>query len=439
MNFSLLRQIAAELGFGLVAIALIFIYYPNIPLWSDIYQGVVNTPVIYAALILCAAVAAVFQLSTIKDFLTTTYAKWCLLVLIVYAANYLRLMFFKFPDDDLVVAIDRFQYFLMAPTIGYLVYRTRKDVFYSLVKALAILAPMLVIVDFLYPDLMRSGQEEDLKKFTERSRVSGTWFNANAAGEAIVLSLLLARNAFSRWALALVFTLAGMAMIFTGSRSGMAILAVVGAYLLFQRRLPMVYLGVPIALVIFFSTFLVYIEDIAVYFGRDSGIADTLNRLEYFSGDVEEDESSASRRDAVTFAFKNSLEHPIIGHGIRYVDKVWNVGPHNLVASLAYLYGLTGLLMWLGLCYVLYMHRTTKRWMNPELVVFVWYSMFTHNLLESNYWFIFLALTVYHRITPTIKKRGSSSGGGGLFSRFNRSRSSVSDGRRRKRRQSMRW
>ena len=425
-----------------LAAALMLVFYINMPLWRDEYFGTRDTPLFYIALVISAGLVASFNMRNAVAFLSTPFAQWCIAAMVVYSINYARLLYLESPTDDINESYDRVQFSLLAPCIGYLVYRIKKRVFIPFLKLVAVIVPLLLIADFLFPDFLRSGLEEEIDRLTSKSRVVGTWNNPNAAAEAIVLGVILARDLYSRFAMAVVYSIAGIALIFTASRSGIVIFAMLGIYLLFKRRLPLFYILVPVLTVVFFPNFLALVEDIASIIGRDRNIGNTINRLEFLSGaSAELDDSSIARSEAFTFSLVAAMQHPFIGHGIEYWDPVSGAGPHNLIASWFHLYGVGGVLLWLGMVVVLYKAYTQPRWLNPALIVFVWYSFFTHNLMENNFWFIFLAISVYwklddHALSGTTRSRGFKK----FDFNFRRGSSSSKSRRKRKRTgQSMRW
>jgi len=378
----------------IAAVFLPFIYYLNIPLWLDFYNETVNAPKYYALILFCAAAFAVLKPSSVKDFLKTNYAKWCIAILVMYALNFARVYLLEFPDDEVTFEYNKFQLFLMAPAFAFIIFSVDSSFFRQLLVLLAIVAPCLLIFDFLNPGILQPFDPDQLGKDDE-ARVAGTWLNSNLGAEAVLLSLVLIRNHVTRLPMAIIFTLATFAIVATGSRAGMGGIVLVGLFFLIRRKLPIYYLIVPILVVFSYPTIIDMVEDTAKNSGRGSGVSDLRNRLEFFTGESEQDESTAHRTGLIGLTFTAALSKPLIGHGTEYIDLVWNVGPHNMPLALFYTYGIGGLLAWLALAIVLFKHSSKDRWFQPVFFLYVWFSFFTHNMYSGHFWYIFLAFSMY--------------------------------------------
>jgi len=166
--------------------------------------------------------------------------------------------------------------------------------------------------------------------------------------------------------------------------------------LLINGRLPKLYSIIPMALIFSISTLTLQVEELAENIGRNQGIEDLTNRLSYFSDDIDEDFSEVARTDSALFGLQAALEKPILGHGVHYRDPIYGVGPHNLVVELFHDYGISGLLLWISLAIILFRSLDTRSiTFKVGFLLFTWFSMFNHNLLEYQWWYIFLGITIY--------------------------------------------
>lgn len=394
---SAIKESAVVVGNIVVAFAIVLILYTNFSYWYDSFQkSVVISPLVFQAFIACAMLYAILAPLRFVSYLKTRFAIWCLFVLFMLIANIIRMKYTHAAISDMDTAISSMQLFILAPAIGYLVYSIPKSYFKAPLVIMLIIAPCILIYDFINPGLLHPYGEQT--NSASSARISGLWRNPNIAAEAVVLLLLLVRNHVRPSFLVFLFAIAGIAVFLTVSRSGIVAYLLIFLYLFMSRRLPVWSAAIPIVFVVFLQSFFVFFEDIATEYGRDGGLEDVAQRIDFLSGEgeSEEDFSTESRKDVVIYALAASWENPFFGNGVRYSDPVHNVGPHNMVVDWLYQYGIVGVLLWLSLVYILYKSTDDKWYLKGAVFAFIWFSFFSHNILESNYWFIFFSVCVYH-------------------------------------------
>lgn len=392
-----IRLVISWIGFWLLPTAILFIYFLNLPLWLDRVNDTSFAPLTYALIPAAAALFAIFYRFEIIPYLKTPYFWWCFALIAIAGVNYLRLVWLEYPSSDVSVAMDQVERFILLPCYAFLAFLIPKKNFKILLPLLGLVVPGVIVVEFFTPDLFVSDKNDPNKV-----RIQGFWGNPNAAAEAILLSVLLAATSARRALLSIITTVAIIALAFTGSRAGMAMGIILVGILLISGRLPRLFILLPLAIALSFSALIVQVENLAEDSGRGRGVEDLVNRISIFSGESEKDFSEQARGDAAYFGAITALEKPILGHGVQYRDLVYGVGPHNLVVELAHEYGILGLIIWLALAYILFKNLSggVNRF-KPSLLLFVWFSMFNHNLLEYQWWYIFLAITMYQSNSNT--------------------------------------
>lgn len=394
-----MNSVSIRLAFihSLVAPALVLLFLSNISIWYDTYQkDVITGPSFLAAALAGGLGYLLLDCSRGFNFLKRNrYAYWCLAVLVIYALNWARLSATGAPGDHLKIATDAIQYFLLAPAFAVMLYYIPFSYLKLSLALLVLLAPIVLIFDFVSPETLHPyGIATNIET---GARVSGFWLNPNAAAEAVILILILAGSFLKKNILALAYTLASIAVLLTASRAGMIGIVVVGLMLLASGKLSRWIMLLPILTVAFYSNILTFYENTAETVGREQGVDEVLSRIDFVTGKGEGDGSSEDRLQIAKNAFTLSLDQPVLGHGIRYIDPESDVGPHNMLIDWFYQYGIFGVMLWLALLLLLYGTFDGPVYRNLGLFAFAWFTAFTHNMFESNVWFVFIGIMLIQR------------------------------------------
>jgi len=365
------------------------------PLWLDTRFGTRNAPEFYLALFVFAALLILKNPYDSLSYLKNQYFIWCLVLIFMFAANLLRLKYGDYSIGSYDIELNRLQIFLMAPVIGFIITRLEFKYLKPFFLFLPVICTTIILFDFLNPGAVNYIHEIKIT-IGEGTRVAGPWRNANIAGEATVLALIVCGILFKRpnYLLATIYLYAGLAMIVTGSRAGLIGYLLVGIFLLITRRLPLVTIIIPIYVALNIAQLLDQVEIAAADAGRELGIKNLRDRLEFVTGTKDlDDASSESRTELFQNSLKESFDKPIFGHAVNYQDIKSNSGTHNMATSFFYTYGIFGLAMWLWLAFSL-LSKTKKRRLDciAASIAFIWFSMFTHNMLANVFWLIFFAL-----------------------------------------------
>ena len=410
----------------LIAAALVLGYFTNIPLWIDARTGAGITPTLYIAIILAPLPFVLRERTSIVTFFAHPYVWWGAFMFLLHSLGYIRSEYFVGSIEDVAVQIDRFRNFLLAPAFAYLVYAISQTTYRPFLLILIVVGPLMVLYGFIDPGFFAEGR--DAKTITA-GRSGGPWFNSNIAAEALLLALLMARKSAPKVLFVAAFVLAGAAIITTGSRAGMLGWLALGAVFIANKELPKAFLATPLLLIVFYSSILIFVEDIVTSIPEQAaGAENLLARLEFLSGDVSADEGGGDERGSLLInALTESMERPILGHGYDFADSQvqTGAGSHNMLAQLWYIHGVLGIIAWLSLAYILWRYGAARRWINPPLFMFLWFTLFNHNLIEHNIWFIFFAFTFFDKV----KSPQASS-----LARKNVAKVSIEKGPKRKRR-----
>ena len=217
----------------------------------------------------------------------------------------------------------RIQYAVLAVLLGYACSITRTTSYERIFPFLAVLIPITVIVDFLQPGVFYSLGTEG----TVLGRAAATFINANKAGEAMLLTFLLAIPVLRPRYRALLLLLVGVGVILTFSRGAILGWMLLWLSLLLWKAVPKYTLVVPLvalgALPLLLGSFESYLE------GRrdlSAGVTNLLARLEFFQDRVLDDGSALARVQVLEAGLDLFLENPIFGAGAGATD-LWWLGP----------------------------------------------------------------------------------------------------------------
>ena len=286
----------------------------------------------------------------------------------------------------------RIQYAVLAVLLGFACSITRTTSYERIFPFLAVLIPTTVIVDFLHPGVFYPLGTEG----TVPGRAAATFFNPNKAGEAMLLTFLLAIPVLRPRYRALLLFLVGAGVILTFARAAILGWMLLWLFLLLRKAVPKYTLAVPLvalgALPLLLGSFESYLE------GREdlsAGLDNLLGRLEFFQDQVLDDDSALERAQVLEAGLDLFLENPIFGAGAGATD-LWSlrVSTHNQPVMLAAEYGVFGIALWVSLAVILWkgQYFQDKTFQLTAVTGFVFLSMFTHNMFDYLYWLLTFAL-----------------------------------------------
>jgi O-antigen ligase len=113
-----------------------------------------------------------------------------------------------------------------------------------------------------------------------------------------------------------------------------------------------------------------------------------------------EDDSARQRSNVLRDGIELFLKNPLTGSGAGVTEggqpRLWphQVSTHNQLAAFGAEYGIVGIAMWVWLLTILvrgryFLDRTLQ---TAAILLFVWMTFFTHNMLDFPYWLLFFSL-----------------------------------------------
>ena len=270
------------------------------------------------------------------------------------------------------------QYAVLAVLLGFACSMIRTTSYERIFPFLAVIIPAMVIVDFLNPGMFYSSGSEG----TVLGRAAATFINPNKAGEAMLLTFLLAIPVLRPRYRALLLLLVGAGVILTFSRAAILGWMLLWLLLVLRKAVPKYTLAVPL-MAIGCSTLVAGqlrelsragVEDLA------EGLGNILARLEFFQDQALDDDSALERAGVFEAGLDLFLENPIFGAGAGATDLwSWRGSTHNQLVMLAAEYGVFGIALWVSLAVILWKGKyfQDKTYQLTVVVGFVFFSMFT--------------------------------------------------------------
>ena len=295
------------------------------------------------------------------------------------------------------------QYAVLCALLGAALSAIKPRYYTFLFPLLSFTLSSLVIFDFLNPGALYSYDIQGAGAVPGRG--AGTFINPNRAGEAIVITLLISVCFFSGRVLVFLLSICGIALLFTFSRSAIIAWLLIFGTALCTKKLPCnryvvvagVFCVVPVVLAML-SSYVQGSGELTV-----DASANILERLGFFRDFSLTDDSARERAALLRAGIQTFLEYPFWGAGGAYTF-VWTYGAstHNQVVMLCAEYGIFGLALWVWLIIILWngSYLGEKEYHLSFVIIFVYFSMFSHNLFDSLYSLLAFALISQKRNHP---------------------------------------
>jgi hypothetical protein len=314
--------------------------------------------------------------------------------------NFIHLVFVENgSNEQLSLILTRIQYFILSLIIFFALTQVSPIYIGRLLVSIAILLVLLQGADFLFSWLIVPIGTEGMIP----GRAGSTFINPNKVSEVIVLLGVLGMAAIQpRWRfLFLVFLLVGV--FFSFSRSGLIaifIVALLGFY--FRLYSSSSYL---LALLLIFSGFVGFsiIIDFVLSDIDAAAYNNILNRLMFSSTHDVSDSSTEVRFHALMDGFNLFLSSPVFGAGAGYTS-FWgylDVSTHNQNVLILSEYGLVGYALFVGLIALgwrggsYFFGVDMPKGRRLLLVVFLFYTIFTHNMFDDLYWMLSIFILLF--------------------------------------------
>jgi O-antigen ligase len=372
-------------------VVVLCLVYLEIPFYINTLNESLLPRYFYYAFFVALAPLLLLRFRLLMSYLISPFSLWAFVLIMLGTAH---LMVALADGDqsraDLIGAT--IEYAVLAVLLGFACSITRTTSYERIFPLLAVLIPTTVIVDFLHPGVFYPLGSEG----TVPGRAAATFLNSNKAGEAMLLTFLLAIPVLRPKYRAVLLLLVGAGVILTFSRAAILGWMLLWLFLVVRKGVPKYTLAVPLvalgALPLLLGSFESYLggrEDLSAY------LDDLLGRLDFFRDQVLDDDSALERAQVLTAGLELFLEHPIFGAGA-YVTQLWSlpVSVHNQLVLLGAEYGVFGIALWVWLAVILWkgQYFQDKTFNLTAVTGFVFLSIFTHNMFDFTYWLMTFAL-----------------------------------------------
>jgi O-Antigen ligase len=296
--------------------------------------------------------------------------------------------------------ITNLQFVMLAALLGIAFSAIPKAHYSIYFPLLNIAIACLVIYDFLNPGALYS---YDLPTAVP-GRGAGPFVNPNRAGEALIITALLSACLLRGWHLLSLLLLCGTAVMLTFSRGGMMAWFLLFSFAVYTRKVPRYSLGVVAILI---PAILAVVSGYVLSSGAlaDNYTANIFARLDFFGDFSLSDDSARERADVLRGGIETFTKYPFFGAGAGHTF-FWEyiASTHNEAVKLCAEYGVFGLAFWIWLAVILARgnYLGDKSAQLCFVPLFMFFSMFSHNLLDSMHTLLTFALV--SQKVPTLKK-----------------------------------
>jgi hypothetical protein len=379
-----------------VVLALILIcLYLNLPVYIFKLQNGLLPKYFYYGLVLLLAPMLFTRMRKISTYMTSPFVLWTMALL---ALQLLHLMSSSYALEHRInqLILTRVQNFIMVIIIGYAFSIIRASAYQWTFVLLAVVAPCVVTVDFLFPGTLYPMELEG----AVIGRAGGTFINPNDASASLLLIFLLACPVVPKKYRLPLLLLCGVGVLVTFSRAAMMTWALLWIYLLVRRRIPavgaMIMLAM-IALPMAMGSMNSYLNTRSEFAGSIDNIE---QRLAFFSNKRIDDESGQARMEVMEAGWETFLRNPVTGIGAGEtsvgVTERWPypVNTHNQLMALAAEYGVVGIILWCWLALMLLRGRFFEDYAMQiaAVLMFIFMTFFTHNMFDFPFWLITFSL-----------------------------------------------
>jgi O-antigen ligase len=380
---------------GLVLPVILVCTYLHLPVFAYTLDKGLLPKFFYVGFIVLLFPLLLARLNAFVAYMTSPFVLWAGALLL------LNLMHLVSNDDSINARSEalvefRMQAVALVILLGFAFTQMRSSGWERAFVLLAVLLPVLVTTDFLYPGLLYPVDTPG----AVQGRAAGTFINPTIAGEAILLAFLLACPLVSRPYRTPLILLAGIGVLLTFTRAAMLSWIIIWVFLIVRRRLP-AFGAITAAVIITLPLLMGGLES---YISKRSDFTDALDNIQHrllFFSEARFDDDSAKERETVLRAgWEAFASNPLTGAGAGVTDggvsRLWThtASTHNQLIGLAAEYGIAGVVMWLWLLTMLVRGRyfRDRTMQTAVILLFCVMTFFTHNMFDFPYWLLTFAL-----------------------------------------------
>jgi O-antigen ligase len=380
---------------GLVLPAILMCIYLHLPVFAYTLDKGLLPKFFYVGFIFLLLPVLLTRINAFLAYLTSPFVLWAGALLV------LNLLHLASNDASINARSEalvsfRMQAIAMVILLAFAFTQMRSSGWERAFVLLAVLLPVLVITDFLYPGLLYPADTPG----AVQGRAAGTFINPTIAGEAILLVFLMACPLVARCYRTPLILLAGIGVLLTFTRAAMLSWIVIWIFLMMRRRLPAFSAIAALAVIALPLT----MGGLESYISKRSDFTDALDNIQHrllFFSEARLDDDSARQREVVLRAgWEAFANNPLTGAGAGVTDggasRLWThtASTHNQLIALAAEYGIAGIVMWLWLLAMLVRGRyfEDRVMQSAVILLFCMMSFFTHNMFDFPYWLLSVAL-----------------------------------------------
>lgn len=387
--------------------------FTNLPIYLYVLDASLLPKFMYFGIVFLILPLLLVHYRDLGSYLASPFALWAILLLalnLIHLAGHPGLV--ELGGIELIdtqgearrsMISTRAQYIAFVLFLGFVAHTSATRSYLAALVPVAILLPCAVMLDFTSPGLLYPLDTSG----AVFGRAGAMFINPNLAGEAILLSFLLACAMIGAPGRVPLFLLAGAGALATFSRATILAWMLILLILVYRKTLPksaMIATAVALALVlVYLGSFETYLHSRQEFDGASNNI---LARLDFFSSYSFDDDSSEERASVISAGWELFLQNPIFGAGAG-ATHFWSHrgSTHNQLLLLAAEYGLLGIFLWAWLLIMLWkgLFFEDKGLQYATACLFVFMSLFTHQMFDSStYWLATFAMVS--------SRRGASNG-----------------------------
>lgn len=377
---------------AVLALILVVVFL-HLPVYAYTLEPSILPKYFYFAFALLLAPVVLLNLQAFIAYLASPFCIWAMALL---ALNLLHLFSGAAQSArNIDVVSFRMQALAMVLVLGFAFAQAPRGAWQRVFVFIAMLIPVLLIVDFLDPGLIYPLDTAG----AVIGRASATFINPTIAGEGVLLSLLFALPALKKSYRAPLILLSGIGVLLTFTRAAMIAWLALWLVLLLRRKLSrMTSIAVfamalvPIAL----GGFQSYLTDRS---DLSASIDNLQDRLSFFSHSRLADSSALEREAVLRAGWELFLQHPFEGAGAGATEigatPTWphDASTHNELILLGAEYGIVGLGFWCWLGWLIWRgrHFEDRVLQRCAFLLFLLMTPFTHNMFDFPYWLLSFA------------------------------------------------
>lgn len=390
----------------LLTIDLILIFL-HIPAYAYALDKSILPKFFYLFFLVLLLPLVMVRLRTFFDYLCTPFAIWAGVLLLLNVIHMLSNGDLANARGDAIVTF-RMQAIGLAVLLGFACENIRSSKWQRSFVVLAVLLPWMIVMDFLSPGMFYPLDTLG----TVSGRAAGTLINPTIAGEAIMLAFILALPLVKNFYRTPLILLAGIGVLLTFTRAAILCWLIVWIFLIIRRRVPVISALAGLALIVLpllmggVHSYISHRNDFS------SAVENIQDRLLFFTQPKMEDDSARQRSEVLHDGINLFLKNPLTGAGAGVTEggqlRVWAhpVSTHNQLAALAAEYGIVGIAMWVWLLILLVRGRyfQDRTLQTAAVLLFLWMTFFTHNMLDFPYWLLAFSLLSSRKGMPVPHK-----------------------------------